>query len=260
MGLRACLLVLQAMARFLLFPPVRGSPMRPKILAVIPAKGSSRRLEGKNMRLLGGKPLLRHAIDQARGSDLVDDLYVSTDSEEIRDYCRSAGTLVPFLRPAEQARDEVHASVPVLDMLERLGGTNAYSHCVMLLPTAPLRTSADIDAVIRLSVERQTNVVSVCPLGKSLFHLRSLDRGGHLVPITAEVRLNFQTQDVPPLYVLNGSIYCAPSDQLLEERTFHYGRPLAHVMRPEESVDVDTQHDLHMAQFLLQSDEGTVRG
>ena len=233
--------------------------MRPKILTVIPAKGSSRRLQGKNMRLLAGKPLLRHTLDQAQGSTLVDDLYVSTDSEEIRDYCAATGALVPFLREGEHAADDVHASVPVLDMLERLGGTDRYSHCVMLLPTAPLRTSADIDAVIRLSVERQTNVVSVCPLGKSLFHLRSLDRDGCLVPVTPKVRLNLQSQDVPPLYLLNGSVYCAPTGPLLQARTFHYGRPLAHVMQPEASIDIDTQHDLHMAQYFLHPDNRAPR-
>src|SRR5437870_11731182 len=154
--------------------------MDKRVIAVIPAKGFSRRVPKKNMRLFNGKPLLFYTIDQALRSRLLDEVYVSTDSPEIQQFAEQCGARVPFLRPAEMAADHVHGSVPILHMLEQLGGSSKYSHCMQLLPSSPLKTSRTIDAVVTLSVERNCNVLSVTPTGRILAHFRTLDGDGRL--------------------------------------------------------------------------------
>jgi CMP-N-acetylneuraminic acid synthetase len=225
--------------------------MSRRVLVVIPAKSRSRRLPGKNMRPLAGKPLLQWTLEAARDARLVDDICVSTDSPEIRDFCQARGVLAPWLRPAHQSGDEVHASVPVLDMLHRMGGESAYTHCVMLLPTSPLRDARWVDEAIQLSLAHGANVVSVTPLGKGLQHLRHVSASGRLLPLLRGPSANVQTQDVPPLHVLNGSVYCSPVRPLLWSRTFHHGEPIALVMPPDASVDVDTEDDLRACELLL---------
>src|SRR5437879_5446306 len=183
--------------------------MDKRVIAVIPAKGFSRRVPGKNMRLFNGKPLLYYTIVQALRSGMVDEVYVSTDSPEIRQFAQECGARVPFLRPAEMAADHVHGSVPILHMLEQLGGSSKYSHCMQLLPSSPLKTSKTIDAVIALSIERNTNVLSVTPTGKISAHFRTLDENGKLHPVDKDVIFNFQSDDRPEVHYINGAVYCA---------------------------------------------------
>lgn len=224
--------------------------MSRRVLAVIPAKGRSHRLRGKNMAPLAGRPLVGHTVLAALASLSLDDVCVSTDCLSVARYCESLGARVPFLRDPAHAADDVHAAVPVLDMLERLGGADVYSHCVLLLPTSPLRRSESIDRVVGMSIEHETNVLSVTPVGKSLQHLRHVHVDGRLDSVTERVLRNFQDQDVTPLYALNGSVYCAPVAQLLEHGTYHYGRPLAYRMDPIEAIDINTPEELALAEAL----------
>ena len=224
--------------------------MNKNAVAVIPAKGFSRRVPRKNMRLFNGKPLLYYTIDQALRSELLDEVYVSTDSPEIRKFAEDCGARVPFLRPAELAGDHVHGSVPILHMLEQLGGVSKYSHCVQLLPSSPLKTARTIDAVIRLSIERNCNVLSVTPTGRILAHFRTFDSEGRLQPVDKDVVYNFQTQDKPEVYCINGAVYCAPVTELLQHRTFQYGNPVGYRMNPIEAADIDTETDFVITEQL----------
>ena len=224
--------------------------MNKPVVAIIPAKGYSRRVPNKNMRPFNGKPLVFHTIEQALKSQFIDEVYVSTDKPEIKAYCESCGARVPFLRPTELSRDDVHGSVPILHMLEKLGGANKYSYCVQLLPSNPLKTARTNDEVVRLSKERQTNVLSVTPFGKTMFHLRTISAAGVLERVTREVVYNVQTQDMTELYYLNGAVYSAPVEELLLHRTYHYGTPLGYAMDPIEAFDIDTETDFIVAETL----------
>ena len=219
------------------------------VLCVIPAKGHSRRLPGKNLRPVAGIPLVVRSVQQALESSQFEAVVVSTDSDEIAARSREAGALVPQLRPLEDSGPEVHAAVPVLHTLEQLGGARRFEYCSMLLPTSPLRDASSIAAVVDWSRRERRNVVSVVPLGKNLLHLRTRDAEGRLHCVTSEVPKNFQTNAAPLLYGLNGSIYCAPSRELLRHRSFHYGEPLGFVMDPLRSIDIDTGVDLELAEF-----------
>jgi CMP-N-acetylneuraminic acid synthetase len=223
-----------------------------RVAAIIPAKAFSRRVPNKNMRLFHGKPLIAHTIEQALASEMIDDVFVSTDDAGIGNLSECLGARVPFLRPPELAADHVHGSVPVLEMLERLGGTAAYDYCVNLLPTSPLRKARSIDGVVRLAIERQTNVLSVTPSGRNSFHFRLLSESGELRPLMPEhVGLfNVQGGDLPEVYYLNPVAQCAPVDALLRHRTFQYGAPLAFPTDPIEAVDIDTEMDFEIAEAL----------
>jgi CMP-N,N'-diacetyllegionaminic acid synthase len=221
-----------------------------RVVAIIPAKARSRRVPGKNMRAFNGRPLVAYTIEAAVQSRLVDDVYVSTDDHAIATFAETCGAGVPFLRPAELAGDDVHSSVPILHMLEQVGGAAKYAFCVQLLPSAPLKTARTIDAIVARSRERAANVLSVTPFGKTLHHLRTLAADGKLERVTAEAAYNFQTPASPGLFYLNGAIYCAPVAALLAHRTFQYGAPTAYVMDELEAIDIDTEHDFTVAERL----------
>lgn len=224
--------------------------MSGRTAAIIPAKGFSRRVPNKNMRPFNGRPLLAHTIEQALKSQLVDDVYVSTDSPAIQAFAISCGAQAPFLRPAELARDEVHGAVAIIDMLERLGGAERYAYGVQLLATSPLRSARTIDGVVRLSRERHANVLSVTRTGHILGHLRTLAPDGRLISVSQQVIYNLQTQDQPELLALNGAAYCAPVEELLRHRTFQYGEPLGYPMDRAEAFDIDTEADFMTAERL----------
>lgn len=221
-----------------------------RVVGIIPAKGYSRRVARKNMRLFNGKPLIYYTLHCALESQLLDEIYVSTDSDEIKAYCESEGVKVPFMRPPEFSRDEVHGSVPILDMLEKLGGSSTYSHCVSLLPTCPLRRARSVDAIIALSMKYHRNVLSVSPLGKVIYHLRTLSAEGVLTPIAKDCVFNFQTQDAPELLYLSAVAQCAPAEELLKHRTFQYGSPMGYAVNSIEAWDIDTEEDFQVAERL----------
>ncbi len=226
------------------------------VIGIIPAKGYSRRVARKNMRVLNGHPLIFYTIQNVLKSDLLDvkNVFVSTDSEEISAYCADFGILTRCPRLPEHSGDNVHSSVPLLDLLKKLGGAGAYSHCVQLLPTYPLRTTSTLDRVIELSLSRNTNVLTVTPVGKGLLHLRTVSPDGCLNTITEQTTYNFQSQDVPELHYINGVVYCAPTKELQKNRTFQYGTPTAYLLDKFESLDIDTEADLKMAGRLMAAD------
>ena len=221
-----------------------------KIVAIIPAKNVSRRVPHKNMRMLGGRPLLFYSINTALKSSLIDEVYVSTDSPEIQKYAESLGAKAPFLRPPEQCADNVHSSVPILDMLEKTGGTKRYSYCVGMLPTSPFRTAETLDKIINLSRQGKRNVLSVMGLGCTFPHLRIMSKDGTLNQLTEKPVQNFQTQDFPNLFTLAGVAQCAPADKLLKQKTFHHGNPLGYVVTRWEGFDIDTEEDFLFAERL----------
>ena len=195
------------------------------------------------MRPFNGRPLVSYTIEQALKSCLIDEVYVSTDNLEIKEHCESCGARVPFLRPAELCRDDVHAVFPLIYTLEKLGGAEKYSYCLQLLPSSPLKTARTIDEVVRLSTEHQRNVLSVTRFSKTLLHLRTMSPTGVLERTTDEVVYNIQTQVRPEVFYLNGAVYSAPVGELLVHRTFQYGEPLGYEMDQIEGFDIDTELD-----------------
>lgn len=221
-------------------------------LAIIPARGGSKAIPRKNLRLLAGEPLIAWTIATARRARRVDRVLVSTDDEEIAATARAAGAEVPFLRPAELAADDVHSVHTVLhalDWLEAQEGTLPQV-VAMLLPTSPLRSARDLDRALELlETSGAPSVISVCAAGAPLGSLRWL-REGRLMPLEGGLR-NFQRQDVEQLYAVNGSIYVAAAETLRRHESFHIDGAVGSVMSRLHSIDINTPEDFAIAEALM---------
>lgn len=225
-----------------------------EIVCVIPARGGSKGIPGKNLVDLHGKPLLAWSIAAAQSSKVVNRIFVSTDSEEIAFVARKRGAEVPFMRPVDLARDDVHAVYVVLhalDWLEREEGLEPEG-VMMLLPTSPLRLPHDIRGVVKLFRERKApSVVSIVDLGKYMTNLRYLDEA-RLERVAPEENPNAQRQGLKKLHSVNGSIFLARPNVLRRAGTFHVDGALGFVMDGVNSIDINAPEDLALARKLCE--------
>jgi CMP-N-acetylneuraminic acid synthetase len=230
----------------------RGSGSR-SVLGLIPARGGSKGLPGKNTTLLAGKPLIAWTIEAALGAASIDDVVVTTDSDEIARVSAEAGASVPFMRPARFARDDtpmVDTVLHALDELEAQGRT--YGSVALLQPTSPLRQAHHIDEAAELRSERGCEaVVSVSEMEHSPLWANTLPADGRMGDFLRPGLEASRRQELPTHYRLNGAIYLIETDTLRRERAFIGPFAVAYVMPPEVSVDVDDALDLAFAEFLL---------
>lgn len=228
------------------------------ILGVIPARGGSKGLPGKNVKPLGGIPLIAHSIRAARGSRRLDDFVVSTDDPAIAEVAREAGARVPFLRPAELATDRVPVWPAVRHAVAQweAGGGARVDVTVLLQPTSPLRTSEDIDAcVTRLLDEDADMCVSVVrPHDSPYFNMVEItsDSAPFARSCSPVMRDAARRQDAPVVYALNGAVY-AVRRSVLEtlDNQFRLERLAVCEMARQRSVDIDTLEDFELAEWLL---------
>lgn len=225
-----------------------------RCLAVIPARAGSKGLSGKNILPLGGKPLIAHTIDAARAAHSIQRIVVSTESEEIARVAQQHGAEVPFLRPAELARDET-PMLPVLQhVLRELTATEGHQPeiIVLLQATSPLRRAEDIDrAVTLLEQTRADSVISLCAAEHHPAWMKRIECG-LVVPFLENGPEFTRRQDLPPVYRLNGAIYVTRARVLLEENAILGRDTRALIMDNESSVDIDTPLDLKLAALILQ--------
>jgi CMP-N,N'-diacetyllegionaminic acid synthase len=224
-----------------------------KILALIAARGGSKRLPGKNIRLLGGKPLIAWSIQVAQRIDAIGDILVSTDSQSIGDVARRAGALVPWLRPAALATDEASSldvCLHAIDWYENENG--AVDGLLLLQPTSPFRRR---DTLLRGIEQFQScgrrPVIGVSPArSHPLWCFRV--QGQTMLPFIDGAGLQMRSQDLPAAYAINGAFYLAEPRQLRERRSF-YGPDMAPLImqQPGESLDIDTEWDWRMAEAML---------
>jgi N-acylneuraminate cytidylyltransferase/CMP-N,N'-diacetyllegionaminic acid synthase len=224
-----------------------------KIIAVIPARGGSKGLVGKNVMPLRGKPLVVWTIEQALLCGYIDRTIVSTDDGNIADIARRHGADVPFIRPLELATDRsstMDVLVHALDFVGREG--KAYDIVVLLQPTSPLRHHSDISGAIKFFFEKRAlAVVSVCQTEHHPFWTNTLPDDGCMKEFIRPEVENKARQDLPDYYRISGSLYVADVVSLLTERTFYGERTFAYIMPKERSVDIDSLMDFQFADFLL---------
>jgi N-acylneuraminate cytidylyltransferase len=219
------------------------------VLALIPARGGSKGLPGKNLRALGGKPLIQWSIEAAQRSRFVTRVVVSSDDPTILTAARAAGAETPFVRPAELAQDDTSSIDVVFHALDQLP---PFDWVVLLQPTSPLRTSEDIDqALARCFAANAPACVSVTETPALPWWMFRLDAAGRLVSLLDEGQRPQRRQDAPMLYSLNGALYVAQVEWLRQSRRFLTDETLAYVMPPERSVDIDTALDFRLAECLL---------
>jgi CMP-N-acetylneuraminic acid synthetase len=229
-----------------------------RVLGLIPAKGGSVRVARKNLRMLGGKPLLQWAIESARGAGCLDRIVVSTEDAEAAEVARACGADVPFTRPEQLAHDPfgvVDVCLHALDALEAQG--DAYSHLVILLPTSPFRRALHVrEAVERFYASGAAFLMSVTQLDTALLAAH-VARGTFMEPLHPEwlgrLGARAKKEELPNLLKANGAVVVADVERLRAERNY-YVYPLAYyTMPPPAGLDIDTEEDLKFAEFLLES-------
>ncbi len=223
-------------------------------LALIPARGGSKGIPGKNTAIVGGRALISWTIQAARDSGAIERVIVSTDSEEIANVARQHDAEVPFLRPAELATDEASSAAVVLHALEWLASNEGYRPDVVVLLqcTSPLRTTEDIDAACALLEQTgAASVVSVTATPHHPYWTRRIDEHGRLADFMETGERCTRRQHLPPAYVINGAIYAARRDEVIRHGAVSPEPSYAYVMPRERSLDIDTPWDLYLADLVL---------
>jgi N-acylneuraminate cytidylyltransferase/CMP-N,N'-diacetyllegionaminic acid synthase len=224
------------------------------MIALIPARGGSKGLPGKNIRMLAGKPLIAHTILAAKNAKSVSRVIFSTDSPEIAAVAKDFGAEVPFMRPAELATDTAPAIDNYIYTVDRLNREeNAkIDELVVLLPTAPLRTAEDIDAAIKIFREKKADsVVSYYPAPHPVQWYRYLDEKGVLRSLFPDLDTLKNRQEQKQAYLPNGAIYVFRYDILKNQRVYYTDKSYPYLMPAEKSVDIDTLYDFKLAEFLM---------
>ena len=229
-----------------------------RILALIGARGGSRRLPGKNIRVLGGKPLIVWSIDVAQGIGEVCDILVSTDAPEIAAVARNAGALVPWLRPQSLATDEassVNVCLHAVNWYENERG--AVDGLLLLQPTSPFRGRDTLLHGIELfQASGRSLVLGVSPAqSHPLWCFRV--QGQRMIPFVNGGGLQLRSQDLPPAYAINGALYLAAPRYLREHQSFYGADMVPLIMNdPAECLDIDTEWDWRMAEAVLAAGAG----
>jgi N-acylneuraminate cytidylyltransferase len=221
------------------------------IIAIIPARGGSKGLPRKNIRLLSNKPLIAYSIESASQSQLIHRVIVSTDDEEIAEIVKKFGAEV-IIRPSELATDTAATIDVILHCLSSLEEQNDIPDCIVLLqPTSPLRTVKDIDGAISEWVTQDCDsVISVCETDHTPYLSCTLGKK-FLIPTFGEQYFKLRRQDIPQTFVPNGAIYIATPGYLKQKRTFYSDRTLPFVMPKERSVDIDTEIDIIVTEAIM---------
>ena len=221
------------------------------LLALIPARGGSKGIPRKNIRELCGKPLIAWSIEAAQKASSVDQIVVSTDDEEIADIARSYGAEVPFLRPAELARDDTPGIAVVHHALKQFP---AVKQILLLQPTSPLRSAEDIDGIVNMFRKQQNpSAISICESPKHPNWMLSCGEDGKLSPFM-DAPIATRRQDLPKVYVVNGALYLAKTEWLRQACSFLSPETIGYLMPPELSFDIDTLLDWDWVEFLMKKE------
>jgi len=222
------------------------------ILAVVTARGGSKRLPGKNLRPLGGRPLIVWSIEVVKGIEAVVDTLVSTDDPTIAAVARDAGALAPWLRPAELAADTSSSAdvcLHALDWYEQHRGP--VDGLLLLQPTSPFRRRDTVERGIDMFARNERRpVLGVGAAASHPMHCFRLE--GQALRPYLEGGTQQRTQDLTAAYVLNGGFYLIAPHDLRERRAFYAADALALLsVHPEESIDIDTEWDWQVAETVL---------
>lgn len=219
-------------------------------LAIIPARGGSKRLPRKNVLDLNGKPLIAYSIEAGQTSEYVDRVVVSSDDNEIlniaQNYCAST-----IKRPKELASDTATTFDAIKHSIESLD--DKYEYTILLQPTSPLRNSKHIDEAIELMEKKNADaVISVCEMDHSPLWSNTLPANFDMSNFIREEVKNTRSQDLPKYYRLNGAIYICRTDRLLKEKSFFIKNNIyAYKMDRKSSIDIDEEIDFIIAKAIL---------
>ncbi len=225
-----------------------------RILGIIPARGGSKGVPGKNIKLLGDLPLIAYTIKQALESHLLSRIIVSTDDINIANVAKKMGLEVPFIRPDELAMDTTSSIAVVQHAVNFLEFEGDFFDAVCLLqPTSPFREKGFIDRAITVFIEKQSDaLVSVLPVPHELnpHWVFEVDKKGMLFIATGEKEIIKRRQDLPTTYFRDGAVYLTKMESI-KKSTF-YGTSLSYLeSKPEFYVNIDTFEDWKDAEYKL---------
>lgn len=223
-----------------------------RVIAIVPARGGSKGVPRKNIRIVDGKPLLAYTIEAAKRSGYFDEIAVSSDDSEILGIAAEWGASL-LNRPPQLATDESPGIDPVLHALELRAG---YDYVVLLQPTSPLRSELDINGAIKHCFALEAPAcVSVCEAATSPFRVFDLNERG-LLRRFMNVNVPNRRQEIPPFYTINGAVYVAEVAWLKKNRQFISNETVGYLMPAERSLDVDTELDLLFFEFMARRKSG----
>jgi CMP-N,N'-diacetyllegionaminic acid synthase len=226
-----------------------------KVIAIIPARGGSKGLAGKNIKALCGKPLIAWTIQVALKSRFIDELVVSTDSPQIADIARVAGAAAPFLRPAELATDKTPTIDVVIHVLNYFSAnkTQAFDYVVLLEPTSPLREDDDIDNMLLKLHERTESFDAIVSVGEVNEHPSIMKKlsGDAIEPFCAELQMTTRRQDNQPAFFPYGVAYIAKTQSLLAEHTFYAKRCTYYRIKRYQNYEIDDIYDFLAVENIM---------
>ena len=228
--------------------------MTDRAIAVIPARGGSKRLPGKHVRSLCGRPAIVYTVEAALSCGLFERVVVTTDDAEIGAVALAAGAEVPFVRAAALADDHTPVSAATVDALERLdpGGTN-YRHVAQLMANCPLRNATDIEQSFEEFVRSGAMAqISVTPFGwQNPWWAVRRGPGGELAPVLPASATG-RGQDLEALYAPTGAVWWGNTTVVRRSGTFHMPGRTGWVIPWERGIDIDTEEDWRLAEILLE--------
>lgn len=228
-----------------------------KTIGIIPARGGSKGIPGKNLAPLLGKPLIQWTIEASKGSNRLSNIVLSSDDDEIIAVARKAGIDVPFKRPHGLASDDALVIDVITHTLEwlRKNRQAEYDYVCLIQPTAPLTIAEDYDSAIKLAIENNADtVISIRSSGS--FHpaymclLEENDRVKWYVENPPWGSMP-RRQDLPPVHIRCGNVYVIKTSLILNHRKLYGEKLFAYNIPDDRAIDIDTPMDLKLAEFIL---------
>ncbi len=230
--------------------------MKPNIVGFIFARGGSKSVPRKNIRPLGGKPLIAYAVESALQSKLINRVVVSTDDLEIAEVAKRYGAEVPFMRPLHLATDEASewlAWQHAIATMQSLENNFTIDLFVSVPPTSPLRTAEDLDHCIKTALNNEVDLVITVKAAKRnpSFNMVRLDENNNAYLVTPPLQKIYRRQNAPPVFNMATVAYVARPSFIMSAESMFDGNVKAVIMPEERAVDIDTELDFEFAEFLL---------
>ncbi|MDF2533063.1 MAG: neuA [Clostridia bacterium] len=222
-------------------------------LAIIPARGGSKGLIDKNIKIMNGKPMIAYSIEAALRSNLFDEVMVSTDSIKYAQIASEYGASVPFLRSSIASSDVASSwdvALEIINKYQDLG--QKFDTAVLLQPTSPLRNHEDIVKALEINDDLSADaVVSVTQADHPPLWYNTLPDDYSLKNFIKKEVVGKPRQDLPVYYRINGAIYCFKVEKFLETKDVYQSRCFAYIMPKERSIDIDDEVDFVCAEALM---------
>ena len=233
-----------------------------KILGIILARGGSKGIKNKNIKLINGKPLIYWTIKSALKSKKLSKVILSTDSKKIALIGKKYNLNVPFIRPSKLAKDNtpsVDAIEHALNFLKKSG--EEFEFVVLLEPTSPLRSVQDIDKSInKIIMKKADSLVSVCRTDalNPLFLFKK--KKGFLKPVKISKKKYLRRQDLEPTYFIEGTIYISKVNSILKQRTFCHNKTIGYEVPKWKSIEIDDNFDWMVVEAIFKNKRIKING